>query len=221
MNSTAAPIDTKKRILDAAERIFSQDGFDRASLRTITAAAQVNLAAVNYHFHTKEALLSAVVERRATPINRRRIELLESISGKVTPELVLDAFLRPLMERSAEELCSFKPLMARLHSAPVELHKRILEDNFEPTFNRFVDALAAALPEASKNDLKVGMFFLVGAMAHTVAWEPIMATFLKTAPGEARVENFMPRLVDFAAAGMRASASKRAAAKTTSKRVNH
>ena len=220
MNATLAPIDTKTRILDAAERIFSQDGFDGASLRTITAAAQVNLAAVNYHFHTKEALLSAVVERRATPINRRRVELLESIAGKQTPESILDAFLRPLMERSAQELHSFKPLMARLHSAPAELHKRLIEENFAPTFRRFVDALAAALPGASKDDLKLGMFFLVGSMAHTVAWEPVISTFLGTAPGEAKIENLLPRLIGFAAAGMRASATKRAATQAT-KRVNH
>src|SRR5882757_6020047 len=98
MNAALAPVDTKTRILDAAERIFSQDGFDAASLRTITAAAQVNLAAVNYHFQTKEALFSAVIERRVKPVNERRIEMLESIAGKPTVEKVLEAFLRPLVE---------------------------------------------------------------------------------------------------------------------------
>ena len=213
MNSAAiAPIDTKKRILDAAERIFSQDGFDAASLRTITAAAQVNLAAVNYHFQSKEALLSAVVERRAKPINDRRLELLEGIAGRRTPERILEAFLHPVMERSDVDISAFRPLMARLHNAPAELHKRIIEDNFAPTFNRFVDALADALPRASIEDLQLGMFFVVGCMAHTVAWEPVVASLVARS-SNGRVHNMTARLIEFAAAGMRASAA-------ANKRVN-
>lgn len=158
MNAVLAPIDTKTRILDAAERLFSQDGFDAASLRTITAAAQVNLAAVNYHFHSKEALFSAVIERRARPINKRRLELLEAIPGKLNAERILDAFLRPAMERSAAELSCFRPLMARLHSVPLELHTRIIEENFAPTLNRFVDALSEALP-CLQRGLEIGHVF--------------------------------------------------------------
>ena len=206
-----APIDTKTRILDAAERIFSEDGFDAASLRTITTAAGVNLAAVNYHFHSKEALFSAVVARKATPINQRRIEMLESISGKLTAERILDAFLRPVTDRSEAEIGRFRPLMARLHSAPADLHKRVIEENFAPTFNRFVDALTVALPNASRDDLQLGMFFVVGAMAHAVAWESTIQSFMHK---DDNLESFLTRLTSFAAAGMRSSAA-------ASKRVNH
>ncbi|MCC6391972.1 MAG: helix-turn-helix transcriptional regulator, partial [Bryobacterales bacterium] len=69
---------TKDRILDAAELLFANHGFDATSLRMITAQASVNLAAVNYHFQSKEALLDATIARRAIPINRRRLELLAS-----------------------------------------------------------------------------------------------------------------------------------------------
>ena len=209
MNVVAAPAesknDTKTRILDAAERVFSGDGFDAASLRTITTAAQVNLAAVNYHFHSKEALFCAVIERRATPLNKRRIDMLEAIPGKLTPERILEAFLRPVMERSSTELALFRPLIARLHSVPVELHKRILDENFAPTLNRFVDALSVALPQSSREDLKLGMFFIVGSMSQAMAWEPIIADFM----GSRNAESFLTRLVSFGAAGMKAGASKR------------
>lgn len=73
---------TKDRILDAAERLFARDGFDATSLRAITAEAKVNLAAVNYHFQSKEALVQAVIGRRLGPINVRRLELLDGYEAE-------------------------------------------------------------------------------------------------------------------------------------------
>ena len=62
--------DTKSRILDAAEKLFGLNGFEATSLRDITAEAQVNLAAVNYHFQSKDSLIDAVIARRIEPVNR-------------------------------------------------------------------------------------------------------------------------------------------------------
>src|SRR4051812_43041858 len=71
--------DTKTRILDAAEQLFMEHGFEATSLRQLTAAASVNLAAVNYHFGTKEELFQAVLTRRLDPMNQERIELLDRV----------------------------------------------------------------------------------------------------------------------------------------------
>src|SRR5678809_546336 len=70
---------TKTRILDAAERLFVEHGFEATSLRSLTSAAGVNLAAVNYHFGSKEELFQAVLTRRLDPMNQERIELLEKL----------------------------------------------------------------------------------------------------------------------------------------------
>src|ERR1700682_6647964 len=70
---------TKARILDAAEALFMEHGFEATSLRTITAAAGANLAAVNYHFGTKEELFEAVLARRLDPMNQERIDLLDKV----------------------------------------------------------------------------------------------------------------------------------------------
>jgi AcrR family transcriptional regulator len=208
---------TKTRILDAAEVIFSQDGFDAASLRTITTAAQVNLAAVNYHFQTKEALFSAVIERRVRPVNERRIELLESIPGKPTVEKILNAFLRPLAEVKCGQPSVFRPLMARLHGVPRELHTRIIEENFGPLMEKFTDALAEVLPEIPREELRWRMFFLIGALAQTLAWGPIIDKFMEGGFHLDDFEQLIARLISFGAAGIKAAPAK----SVTAKRASH
>src|SRR5690242_5145363 len=91
--------DTKERILDAAEGLFAAHGFADTSLRKIVREANVNLASVHYHFHSKEALLEAVVLRRAEPLDRERLELLDALerrgAGFPSVEEVLEAFILP------------------------------------------------------------------------------------------------------------------------------
>src|SRR5258705_19078 len=85
--------DTKTRILDTAEKLFGQNGFEGTSLRDITAQAEVNLAAVNYHFQSKDSLIDAVIERRIEPINRRRMEMLDQAGLHPTIEQIVGAFV--------------------------------------------------------------------------------------------------------------------------------
>jgi len=92
--------DTRERLLNAAEQLFAEHGVSGTTLRALTKAANVNLAAVHYHFGGKEGLLDAVVERRATPMNQERLrELyeLERSAGVGAPavEDILRAFFLP------------------------------------------------------------------------------------------------------------------------------
>src|SRR3954462_6664616 len=75
----ATSADTKTRILDAAELLFMEHGYEATSLRSLTAAAGVNLASVNYHFGSKDVLFQAVLTRRLDPMNQERIALLEKL----------------------------------------------------------------------------------------------------------------------------------------------
>src|SRR6185295_9673608 len=110
--------DTKQRILDVAERLFAEQGFAGTSLRSIIADAEVNLAAVHYHFRSKEALLEAVLIRRIGPLNEQRLTLLDQF-GK-TPELeeVLTAMFDPTIRMflGSGEGRIFGRLVGRLHS---------------------------------------------------------------------------------------------------------
>src|ERR1700681_651962 len=92
-------VDTKTRILDVAEKLFGESGFDATSLRDITAAAHVNLAALNYHFQSKESLIDAVIERRFEPVNQRRLEMLAAAGPNPSVEQIVEAFVGPLFER--------------------------------------------------------------------------------------------------------------------------
>src|SRR6266436_9898623 len=77
MNAVELKPDTKQRILDSAERLFAEYGFAGVSLRAIIADAKVNLAAIHYHYRSKEALFDAVILRRLEPINDERLALLD------------------------------------------------------------------------------------------------------------------------------------------------
>ena len=73
---------TKERLLDAAEALFMEHGFEATSLRLITATAGANLAAANYHFGSKEAMFEAVLTRRLDPMNQERVELLDRFEAE-------------------------------------------------------------------------------------------------------------------------------------------
>src|SRR5258707_8895507 len=105
-----ATLPTKDRILDAAEKLFGTNGFEATSLRDITTYAQVNLAAVNYHFQSKDSLIEAVIARRIEPVNRKRLERLDAIGENPSVEQILTAYLGPLFELEFE--AGFPPVGA-------------------------------------------------------------------------------------------------------------
>src|SRR6185295_6139770 len=112
--------ETRERILDTAERLFAERGYSATSLRSIIAAAKVNLAAVHYHFRTKEALLDEVLKRRLEPVNRERLAMLDACEqavGNAPPPLegVLTALIEPPLRLARDpEFTSFVKLMGRV-----------------------------------------------------------------------------------------------------------
>ena len=199
--------DTKARILDVAERLFADRGFPATSLRDITSEASVNIASVNYHFGSKEALLSAVLERRFGPINARRLELLdalESAAGSAPPsaEDVIRAFLSPPFQKRqewGEGGDNFRRLMGRVLSETNEEFRASFRQ-FDGVFRRFGQALHRALPHLEESDIGWRMLFLVGSMAFTMAWGK---SFASTHPDPTRdPEDVLESLIQYAAAGM-------------------
>jgi AcrR family transcriptional regulator len=192
--------DTKTRILDAAEKLFGENGFDATSLRDITTEADVNLAAVNYHFQSKDSLIEAVIQRTAAPVNDRRIAMLEAAGPRPTVEQIVEAFIGPALEHDFQPMA---PLMARVLSSP-EIMQRILKRHIETLSRRFDEALGVALPELSPAERMWRLHFTAGAMAHTITRGPSMREVFGGVLDFDDRKQLIARLVRFAAAGFRA-----------------
>ena len=168
---------TKDRILDAAEELFALNGSSGASLRAITQRAKVNLAAVHYHFGSKDRLLEAVLARRLLPLNAERIRRLETYQKeagrkKVRLEYVIEAMVGPALRLSRDENKGgriFMRLLGRLVLEPDARIQNLLTGQFETVLKKFMPSLTVALPHLSPEDFFWRLHFLVGSMAHTMA----------------------------------------------------
>jgi len=202
-------MNTKDRILDAAERLFAKDGIEATSLRAITAEAGVNLAAVNYHFQSKDALIRAVIARRVVPINQRRLDLLDACEkaagdGPLPLEEVLDAFLRPVVEVHASHAREFTPLLGRMYTEPADFVEKIYKDHLEPVASRFIQAYERALPGMPRVELLWRIHFSIGALAHTMGAGHMLQIFSKGQCDPSDVEGTLRRLEAFMMAGLKA-----------------
>lgn len=198
---TAAPVGTKTKILDAAEKLFGQNGFDATSLRDITHEAQVNLAAVNYHFQSKESLIDAVIVRRLEPVNRRRMEMLDAMGSSPNLEQIIEAFVVPVLEA---DVLNAVPMIGRVFSNPAHFAVRIFQKHLAPVARRFDEAFALVMPTIPAEERFWRLHFMVGAMTHLLAlWDvlPLM-TPLPIEPIQRRA--LVSRMVQFLAAGFRA-----------------
>ena len=203
---------TSERILDTAEHLFADHGFTATSMRRITTEARVNLAAVNYHFGSKDKLIRAVFARRLEPLNRERLELLtHAESGAeneaIAVEHIVEAFIGPALRlkrvRGGEV---FLRLLGHTMSQREDRMRTLLTDQFSEVIERFTAALGRALPYLAADEVFWRLLFMVGAMAHTLALSDKMPVFshgICAAPDEAGT---LRRLVPFLSAGLRAPA---------------
>ncbi len=159
------------RLLDSAEVLFAERGFEAVSLREITAHAGANVAAVNYHFGGKENLINAVMGRHAMPINTERIARLDVLlAGDEPPTVreVVDAFLRPMMDRILEKESRqqlFAKFMARmLGEGACGLPEEVLPQ-FQEMARKVVAGFQAAVPELSEQQAYFRLKFCFGVMA--------------------------------------------------------
>lgn len=206
-------METKERILDVAEHLFANAGFASTSLRDITSEAGVNLASVNYHFGSKEGLLSAVLYRRFGPINERRLLRLDAIEqryGTKAPPLedILRAFFTPPFELRAElgeQGATFTRLLGRVHTETNEDFRRAFVQRLRVVFLRFTAATQRALPSLDAAELNTRMWFLIGSMAYTMMWGETVGLDEKSGR---EPEAVLESLIEFGAAGLSAPRHK-------------
>lgn len=209
--------DTRTKILDAAESLFADKGFAATSLRDITSVAGVNLAAVNYHFGSKDELLAAALERRIAPVNHLRLQLLDQAEAAaggepIEVELLLRALLAPPFRQADlddAQRTRFLQLVGRLCAVPHDRVRAIVTSQFQEVTRRFVPAFQRALPHLDADDVGCRIFFVIGTMFHTMTWYGMIQTFGGRAPRDS--EEMLELLVQFSEAGMRAPAPARVA----------
>ena len=166
----------REQILEVAEALFAERGVAETSIRDLTAAAGVNVAAVNYYFGSREALLGELIARRLEPLTAARLALLDARTGGAPPSTdeVLYALAAPALD-----LCFAHPHFARLASrlradtdpGPWRDYRR----RAEPALARFRDALAAARPDLPAHEAQARLHYLLGAIHHVWSHCPLPA----------------------------------------------
>lgn len=208
--------ETRRRVLDAAEKLFALRGIEAVSIRDITRAAHVNLAAINYHFRTKSGLAAEVFKRCIDPLNARRLALLDAVeagANRKPPRLeaVLEAMIRPAVERGfdhQQDNETFLRLTGRCLSEPNIEIEQMVRAHFEKLIRRFDAAFLRALPGLDPEELFWRIKFMFGALHYSL----LTCGKQKNLPVKLRktldAEGLIQRLVTFTAAGLRASVSK-------------
>ncbi len=203
---------TKRAILDCAERLFAAQGFEATSLRAITAEAEANLGAVNYHFATKDALVLAVLRRRMKPLNEQRLALLfqfeqEADGAALSVEKILEALFRPALElvgRGAKGGRYFVRLLAHVLAGPGSYLQPLIQEEFAEKNRRFHAAIRRALPHLASDEVHWRLHFAHGVLLHTIANTHVLEL---SSAGRCRITNIeatLQKVIAFCAAGLTA-----------------
>jgi AcrR family transcriptional regulator len=175
------PHETRTRILDAAEELFMLHGFEATSMRQLTAQAGANLAAVNYHFGSKDALIEAVFRRRLDAMNATRIAELDRLekeaggragSNVLSTRQIIGAFVGVslrMIEDAKGGGRNFIRLLGRTYSDPQKPIRALIGQLYAPVMERFKAAFERALPQMPREELIWRMHFMFGTLAYTIA----------------------------------------------------
>lgn len=215
--------ETRERIIDAGERLFAAGGEDATSLRAITREADVNVAAIHYHFGDRDGLIEAIVDRRLQPLNARRLELLDALLAAQADPTVRDllvAFARPDLEVIDEMRhtgrAQLARMMGRAYTLPSPKVGAMMQRQFAPIARAFLPRFAAAIPHLGERELRARIDLVVSVITlqFARAGDP-------GEPGPMGVEAVdgldgqLDRLVGFLASGLEAPAARVAGNDTT------
>ena len=205
--ATHKPTDTKSSLLDAAERLFAELGIAGASMRAVTRSAGANLAAVHYHFGSKEGLVRAVFRRRLEPLNRERIDRLDELlaAGRERDiEGIVEAFVGPPLRMIGSQPGgrAFAQLLARAVQEPGAGSRELVLEEFREVIGRFAAALARALPELSREEILWRLHFMIGSLSFTAGLGFLVERFAGVPAATDDPAPVIARLVTFLTGGL-------------------
>ncbi len=199
---------TRERLLDAAEELFARKGYAATSVRDITAAAECNLAAVNYHFHSKRNLYREVFRRRLGAMREQRLAAVETAtlaagrSGDLAATLlaVSRGFLAPLHEDPKGR--GPLRLMMREIVDPL-LPPDFLHSELIVPVNRALNAaVAEAAPELSEREVRLCVQSFLGQLLHVMHAQRVAATSVEDSNDPFTPTELVEHVVRFTAAGI-------------------
>ena len=201
--------DTRSRILDAAESLLVEHGLDGTTLRMITAAAQANLAAVNYHFGSKEALIEAVFRRRLTWLNEQRIAALDVLEAEaggapLKPRQIVESFFGVAIRMATDQSGgkTFMRLLGRTYTEPTEFVRSFLAEEYAAVIARYKTAFFKALPDVPQEEFLWRFHFMMGALSYAVSGAD--AVRILGPIDDSDPEALYARLMSFLVGGLRA-----------------
>lgn len=207
---------TRDIILDTAERLFAQQGHDGTSMRQITSEAGVNLAAVNYHFGSKDSLVQAVLKRRLAVLNQERLRLLDELEAQaqgrpLKPSQIVDAFFGTLLRlasRPEHVGKNFLPLLERTMTDPTGFIRAIVAEEYASVMERYQNAFFKALPDVPRTEIIWRFQFMLGATSYAIVGTEVlrlaMGWPLEDSDPTHDPERTLQRLMSFLLGGLRA-----------------
>lgn len=208
--------DKKELLLDTAEQMFAERGFDAVTVRQITTKAEVRLASIHYYFNSKENLFHEVILRRANVINEYRSSLLEEIDIVELPTedaliAICRAFINPLIELSTGDDLGWKHYCRLIAITSLSNSKSLSNtfSEFNVTAMKFIKAIKLALPEITEQDNFYAFQFLLGSTISTFAENNRLEYLSNGKFSSSDLPNICDKLIKYTASGIQSFGDKR------------
>lgn len=207
--------ETRKKILDVAERLFMEFGYEGTSTRMVTSEAKVNLASVNYHFGSKEALMQAVLRRRLAILNEERMRVLDAAEaaagGKpLKPSQIVDGYFGTLLRMAGDDSKggrTFQRLLGRSMTEPTTFIRTFIAAEYAEVVERYKAALFKSLPNVPQAEIIWRFHFMLGATSYAIAGTDALELVTDWHVNEdeaTQSEKLLQRLMSFLLGGLRA-----------------
>lgn len=208
--------DTATRIILAAEQLFAERGFAETTMRQITASADVNLAAVNYHYGSKNGLIEAVAMRFLEPLCERLEQLLterRSAGGEIFGvEEIIEMLMRALLEAREDRehaLSLFMHLLDLAYAADQEGLRVFLIEHYGSRIEPFVELVRKDAAPMEDDEFFWRLHFLLGALIFTLSNYSMLNFLGPRNPGAGvEIERTLHRMVPVLTAGFHARSEK-------------
>jgi len=200
---------TRSDIMRAAEQLFAEKGFRAMTLRDVTREAQVNLAAVNYHFGSKRNLMLAVIRNRFEPINVERLKQLDALIAQHSPapipaHSIFDALIRPLFESASTEAgmdYGLMQMIGRAITEPADFISTIHKELFAELSLRFMTELQRSCPDISETAHHYRFFFTISTMIGAIIEQVLLKDLSDDTLDPTDFDTLIDELIAFTVAG--------------------